>query len=197
MFKKLVISFVFLLPMMMVPVCLQAYASAHVIVISHYGFDKNQQPKKFVVFGLTQKGELSTFGGLKDKGENNPKDTAAREAEEEALGVIGNTQTVRKMLRGINPSSGTNSGHLTYVLPGKYYGNNISRQFKKVRFDKKKKLSHSQKEMVDLVAVRVEEIRKKVKNGEKLVFTDNQGQLRPVRGPVGGALINAVQNGDL
>jgi hypothetical protein len=176
---------------------LQAYQSAHVIVVSHYGVDKNKQPKKYVLFGLTRDGKLSTFGGLADRGEKNPKDTAAREAEEEALGVIGNQKAIRKRLRGLKPSSGMSSGHLSYVLPGKYFGDNLSRKFKKIRFDKNRKLSHSQKEMVDIVAVRVDKIRSKVLNGDKLIFKDNDGKMRPLRNGVQGAIKAAVRSGHL
>lgn len=181
----------------LLPIGLEAYQSAHVIVVSHYGFDKHKQPKEYVLFGLTRDGKLSTFGGLPDRRENNPKDTAAREAEEETLGVLGSEKTFRKMLRGLQPSSGTNSGHISYVLPGKYYGDSVSKQFKKVRFDKSRKLSHSQKEMVDIVAVRVETIRHKVLNGEKLQFKDNDGKMRYLRGGVEGAIKAAVRAGHL
>lgn len=176
-------------------ISLQAYQSASVIVISHYGFDKKKQPKKYVLFGLTKDGLLSTFGGLPDPGEKNPKDTAAREAEEEALGVLGDQKTFRMMLRGISPCSGMNSGHLSYVLPGKFYGDDIPGKFKKIRFDKKRKLSHSQKEMVDIVAIRVETLRKKVFNGDKLLFKDNDGNMRPLRHGTDGAIQAAVKAG--
>lgn len=180
-----------------IPYHLQAYQSAHVIMISHYGFDQNQQPKRYVLFGLTKKGQLSTFGGLRDRGESNPKDTAAREAEEEGLGVLGNRKAIRNSLRGVQPSSGTKSGHMSYVLPGKYYGNHISQRFKEIRFDKKRKLSHSQKEMVDIVAVRVETIRQQVLKGGPLKFKDNKGNLRSLRPGVEGAIKAAVKAGHI
>lgn len=181
----------------LVPYHLQAYQSAHVIVISHYGFDQNQQPKRYVLFGLTRNGQLSTFGGLRDHGESNPKDTAAREAEEEALGVLGNQKMIRNSLNGVQPSSGTKSGHISYVLPGSYYGNHISKRFKEIRFDKKQKLSYSQKEMVDIVAVRIETIREQVLKGSSLKFKDNNGHLRPLRPAVEGAIKAAVKAGHI
>lgn len=173
------------------------YASAHVIVVSNYGFDDNKIPKQYVLFGLTKKGELSSFGGQREKLEKNPKDTAAREATEESLGLLGNHQEIRKMLRGVDPVSGKQSGHPHYILPGKYYGDDVIGKFKELRFDKSKKLSFAQKEMVDLVAIRVEDIRNKVNNGEKLIFPDNNKQNCSVRDFVGDALIAAVKNGKL
>ncbi len=70
---------------------LQAYQSAHVITVS-YAVDKDGIEKECVLFGLMNNGKLSTFGGLRDPDESNPKDTAAREMEEESFGNIGRSK---------------------------------------------------------------------------------------------------------
>lgn len=176
-----------------VPLSLQAYQSAHVITVS-YDFDKNGVEKKYVLLGLMNNGKLSTFGGLRDPNETDPKDTAAREAEEESLGVLGDQIKIRKMLKGIKPLSEVD-GHICYVLPKKKYGKNLSKKFKKIRFNDEMKLTKSQKEMVDIVAVDVEVIKEKVLMNEKLIFEDNDGILRPIR--VERVFIEAVVDGYL
>lgn len=170
---------------------LQTYNSASIIPISNYG--KNQ----YVLLGLTQNGKLSSFGGLPESYEKNPKDTAARELVEETLGVLGSQSTIRNTLRGLEHVSGSKSGHLTYVIPGIYYGDNIPQKFKQIRFDKNNKLSHSQKEMVDIVAVRVDLIRQMASNGKTLQFNDNDGILRSLRKATNDAIITAVKKGQL
>lgn len=175
-------------------ICLQAYQSAHVITV---GFDTDKTgkvTKRYVLLGLLNSGKLSTFGGLRDPGEKDPKNTAAREAEEEALGVLGRQKAIKSLLKGIDPCFEVN-GHICYVLPQQNYGKDVSARFKKIRFDPKKKLSHSQKEMVDVVAVEVDKIRKKVFEGSPLSFNDNEGILRPIR--LEAPFIEAVLNGHL
>lgn len=171
------------------------YHSANVLVVSNYGYDKKHQPIKYVLFGLTQNGTLSSFGGNKEKWESNPKDTASREAVEETIGVIGSNSDIRNTLRGIQPSSGSQNGHYTYVLPGKYYGDHISARFKQIRFDPKAKLNYSQKEMVDIVPVKVEDIYNKVIKNQPLVFKDNNGNFCSLRDP--NAVIKAINGGYL
>ena len=177
----------------LLPFGLQAYESAHVIVVSHYGNDINGQSQKFVLFGLTKKGTLSTFGGYADRGENNPKHTAAREVEEEAIGTFGDRKAILKILEGVKPCSGSNSGHLSYVLPGKFYGDHLPEKFRQICFNPNKKLKYSQKEMVDIVSVSVDLIHKKIQQGERLQFQDNKGHLRPVRKGADGAIRAAVK----
>ncbi len=169
------------------------YESGHVIVIH----SDLKSKKKYVIFGLTKKHKLSTFGGLRDHGEMNPKDTAAREAEEETLGVLGNKTTFRKMLISVSAISKKKDGHFCYVLPSKNYGDllHLSHKFKEIRFDKTKKLPYCQREIIDLVAVEVDLLRKKVFNGDKFEFRDNSGKMRSVR--VKNVLIDAIQNGYL
>lgn len=179
------------------PIDLQAYQSAHVIVTS-YAMNRHGLLKKYVLFGLTYKGTLSTFGGLRDEGENNPKDTAAREAEEEALGVLGNQKSVRSMLHKVKPVTEKNSDHICYILPQKNYGKHLSKKFKKIRFDKNIKLPNCKKEMIDIVAIDVEVLRNKIFQGEELIFKDNAGVLRPLRlAGVKPVIINAVKKGHL
>lgn len=174
--------------------CLQAYQSAHVITVGIDTDKTGKVTKKFVLLGLLKNGKLSTFGGLRDPQEDDPKNTAAREAEEEALGVLGNKKTIRDRLKGVNPCFEVN-GHICYVLPQKNYGQNVSARFKKIRFDPNSNLSYSQKEMVDVVAVEVDKIRKKVLEGNSLKFKDNEGILRPIR--VEAPFIEAIMNGQL
>lgn len=176
------------------PLNLNAYQSAHVIVTS-YVVNHHGVVKKYVLFGLTKKGKLSTFGGLRDHGESNPKDTAAREAEEESLGILGNQKSVRGMLHKIKPVTGVDGDHICYVLPQKDYGKHLSKKFKKIRFNKDIKLPYCKKEMVDIVAVDVELLRQKVFQGEDLAFKDNSGVLRPLR--VKGPIVDAVKAGHL
>lgn len=173
---------------------LQGYQSAHVITV---GIDTNKKgkiTKKYVLFGLLNNGKLSTFGGLRDEGETNPKRTAARETEEEALGVLGKQKAVMKLLKGLSPCFEVD-GHICYVLSKKNYGKDVSAKFKKIRFNKKIELSKSQKEMVDIVAVDVDKIREKVFQNEALHFEDNEGVLRPIR--FTPSLIEAVLSGHL
>lgn len=174
-----------------------SYQSASVIVVSNYGRESSGQPKKFVLMGLTKTGKLSTFGGQRDGGEYNPKDTAAREMAEEALGVLGGQAAIRSMLRGLKPSSGTVSGHLTYVLPGKFYGENVPKKFRQIRFDANSHLDYSQKEMVDIVAVSVHSIKNKVLNGKPLQFKDNDGNWRSLRKTSEGAIKAAINAGHI
>lgn len=176
-----------------VSLTLQAYQSAHVITVS-YAVDKDGIEKECVLFGLMSNGKLSTFGGLRDPDESNPKDTAAREMEEESLGILADQKKIRKMLRGVKPLSEVD-GHICYVLPKKKYGKNLSKKFKKIRFNDEIELAKSQKEMVDIVAVNVEAIREKVLANESLLFEDNDGNLRPIR--VERVFIEAVTNGYL
>ena len=164
------------------------YKSGHVIVIH----SDTKKQKNYVLFGLTKKGELSTFGGLRDKGESNPKNTAAREAEEEGLGVIGNQDFVRKLLWGLKPLT-HRGGHYCYILAPKDYGRHISQKFRKIRFDENIKLPYCQKEMVDIVAVKVDSLIEKVHNREKLEFKDNNGKLRSVR--IEHVFVKAVKYG--
>lgn len=49
--------------------------------------------------------------------------------------------------------------HPHYVLSPKYYGN-VVKKFRQKRFGKNTLLNHSQKEMVDLVPVRIDELKK-------------------------------------
>jgi len=174
-----------------IPLTLQAYQSAHVITLG-YKVDKEGLEKNYVLFGLMSTGKLSTFGGLRDPDENDPKNTAAREMEEESLGILGDQKNVRQLLRGVKPLSEVD-GHICYILPKKKYGNNLSRKFKKIRFNDSVELTKSQKEMVDIVAVNVETIREKILNNESLLFEDNDGVLRPIR--VERVFIEAVMNG--
>jgi hypothetical protein len=171
-----------------------AYQSAHVITV---GVDTNKKgtvTKKYVLFGLLNSNKLSTFGGLRDPDETNPKNTAAREAEEEALGVLGNQKTIKKMLKKVHPCFDVN-GHICYVLPARNYGKDVSARFKKIRFNKDINLPHSQKEMVDIVAVDVDIIREKILQNQPLHFEDNKGILRPIR--VELPIIEAVLSGYL
>lgn len=172
---------------------LLAYQSAHVITLSSM-VDKDGIEKDCVLFGLLSSGKLSTFGGLRDPGEENPKDTAAREAEEESLGILGTQKKIRNQLRGIKPLSEID-GHVCYILPKKTYCKNPSRKFKKIRFNSEIKLTKSQKEMVDIVSVSVDAIKEKVLTQEKLIFKDNDGNLRPIR--VERVFIEAITGGYL
>ena len=190
---KLFISILFCFFSAIFPLTLQAYQSAHVIAVSSI-VDKDGIKKDCVLFGLMNNGKLSTFGGLRDQDESNPKDTAARETEEESLGILGDQEKIRKMLRGVKPLSEVD-GHICYVLPKKKYGKNLSRKFKKIRFNNEIELTKSQKEMVDIVAVNIETIREKVLMNESLIFKDNDGNLRQVR--VERVFIEAVLNGSL
>jgi hypothetical protein len=190
-----IISFVFLcLFLVSENIYAQDYQSAHIITVGVDVNKKGKVTKKYVFFGLLNNGKLSTFGGLRDQGEKNPKVTAAREAEEEALGVFGNQKTIKKWLKNISPCFEVD-GHICYVLPERNYGKDVSTRFKQIRFDKKIKLSRSQKEMVDIIAVDVYKIREKVLQNEALHFEDNEGVLRPVR--IEAPLIEAVLNGHL
>jgi hypothetical protein len=172
----------------------QAYQSAHVITVSVDTNQSGKVKKKYVLFGLLHNGKLSTFGGLRDTNETNPKVTAAREMEEEALGVLGKQYKVLKQLKNVNPCFDVN-GHICYVLPEQNYGTEISTRFKQIRFNPKKKLSKSQKEMVDIVAVDVDIIRQKVMQQEPLHFEDNEGVLRQVR--VEKPIIEAILSGQI
>jgi hypothetical protein len=176
---KLFSSFLLCFFSAILPLTLQAYQSAHVITV-HYEVDKDGIEKDYVLFGLMGNGKLSTFGGLRDPDESNPKDTAAREMEEESLGILGNQTKIRKLLRKIKPLSEVD-GHICYVLPRKKYGKNLSRKFKEIRFNHEVELTKSQKEMVDIVAVNIKTIREKVLSNESLFFEDNDGILRPIR----------------
>lgn len=175
-------------------ICLQAYESAHVITVAIETDKKGKEINRYVLFGLLNNGKLSTFGGLRDPKEKDPKNTAAREAEEEALGVLGSQKAIRIMLNAISPCFEVN-GHICYVLPKKNYGNKVSARFKKIRFGDETKLSHSQKEMMDIVAVEVDKIREKVINGHPLHFEDNENILRQIR--FEAPFIKAVLNGQL
>lgn len=172
----------------------QAYQSAHVITVGVDTNKKGKVTKKYVLLGLLNNGKLSTFGGLRDPDETDPKVTAAREAEEEALGVLGNHKAVLKLLKNIDPCFEVD-GHICYVLPEQNYGKDVSARFKQIRFDKKIKLSKSQKEMIDIVAVDVDKIREKVFQQEPLHFEDNEGILRPVR--IEPPIIEAVLAGQI
>ncbi len=190
MIKLLPFIFIYIFSIAGVNTLLADYKSGHVIVIH---FDLFSQ-KNYILFGLTNYRKLSSFGGLRDSSEKDPKNTAAREAEEEALGVLGNKAVIRKMLKGVIEVT-HKSGHYCYILPSSYYGNHnsLSQKFKKIRLDPNIKLLRCQQEMVDIVAVEVDLLRKKVFNGERLEFEDNDGKLRPVR--VESVIIEAVKKG--
>lgn len=173
------------------------YKSAHAIVISNYGRYQDGQPKQYVLLGLTENGELSTFGGARDNFENDPKQTAAREVYEESIGLLGSPRDLLNKLKNCPISSGYNSGHITYVIPGEYYGDDISGRFKRIRFDKNRKLSHDQKEMIDIVPIRVDDIKNKILRNEKLIFPDNDGKMRSFRWQSEGAIKKAVRNKNL
>ncbi|MBA3602973.1 MAG: hypothetical protein H0W50_04890 [Parachlamydiaceae bacterium] len=188
MIKLLPLIFIYIFSIVGVNTLEADYKSGHVIVI-HSDLEKE---KNYILFGLTKNGKLSPFGGLRDRGEKDPKNTAAREAEEEGLGVLGNKAIIRKMLNGVTEVT-NKCGHYCYILPSKYYGNNLSQKFKKIRLDPNIKLKRCQQEMTDIVAVEVEVLRKKVFSGKRLEFEDNEGKLRPVR--VENVIIEAVRKG--
>lgn len=175
---------------------LSAYVSAHAIVVSEWGFDPQGKPVKYVLLGLTDKGKLSDFGGFKDQGETNPKDTAAREIEEETLGVLGNRSQMRVLLRGKQAVNPGKPDHPHYVLYPKYYGN-VVKKFRQKRFGKHTVLNHSQKEMVDLVPVRIDELKKGFAGRGPAFAFDNKGQKRYFRGGTEGAIRLAIRQGEL
>lgn len=189
MLKKIYL-FIFLFSFSIEAKIQEDYKSGHVIVV-HYD---QATYEHYIIFGLSKKGKLSTFGGLRDPSETHPKNTAAREAEEEALGVLGSKSMVREMLKGLKEIT-KNDGHYCYILPCKDYGNALSERFTALRFNPELKLPFCKKEMVDLVTVRVETIRDKVWLNEKLEFEDNHGKLRPLRSK--HIIQNAVRNGCL
>lgn len=175
---------------------LSAYQSAHAIAVSEWGFDSQGKPIKYVLLGLTKQGKLSDFGGFKDAGETDPKNTAAREIEEESIGVLGQRKDLRTMLKGKTAVNPGKPDHPHYVLPSKYYGNAV-KEFRKRRFGKGARLSTSQKEMVDLVPVQVDELKKSLARGKPAYIVDKQGKKLYFRGATEGALRKAVALGEL
>jgi len=167
------------------------YESAHIIPLSRF------RGHTYVILGLTKKGELDDFGGFRNSGETDPKVTAAREAEEETLGVLGSKTTLRKRLTGPIYVVDMNRGHPHYILPARDYGPIVSK-FNKRRYGKTK-LSPCQKEMVELMAIRIEKVREGVKyyNGRILKLKGPNGKLYPVRRGTSGSLIRAVKRGYL
>lgn len=171
---------------------LAAYQSAHAIVVSQY--DNHQ----YVLLGKMQGGQtLSTFGGLRDFGENDPKATCAREVDEESLGVLGNQKSIYKLLQNAVQISGFKNGHICYLLPTTSYGHSIPSQFRQIRFNPHNHLSHSQTEMIDIVAIRVDKLKSKFAQGEPITFPDNQGVQRSLRNSTQGALKAAINSGQL
>lgn len=171
---------------------LMAYKSAHAIVVSLHA------KEKFVLFGLMGKSKkLSTFGGLRDPGEPEPKITAAREIFEESLGVLGNQKQLLVLLSNAKMVSDPNAEHITYVLPPKFYGSHIPTKFREIRFSKNVNLPYSQREMVDIVAVRVKDLRQKMLAGGHVTFPDNEGIQRELRECAKGSLYSAIINDQL
>ncbi|NGX58053.1 MAG: hypothetical protein K940chlam3_00954 [Chlamydiae bacterium] len=187
--KLLILTFVFFAALQAVEAV--KYESAHVIPVSVF------QGKTYVIFGVTQKGVLDDFGGLRDIGETDPKMTAARETEEEALGVLGSKECVRKRLSGPVNEVAKDRGHPHYILPAKDYGP-IFKKFNNRRFGSQK-LSHYQMEMVELVAIEIDEVRKGVRlyDGRVLKVRAPNGKLYSVRRGAGGAIVSAVKKGFL
>lgn len=167
----------------------QSYQSAHAIIVSKYG------NHNYVLLGKMKGGRLSTFGGLRDPGENGSKATCAREIEEESLGVLGNKQTMYKLLQTAIQITGFSNGHISYLIPAKFYGNSIPSKFREIRFNRFNQLTHSQKEMVDIVAIRVDTLKNKFAQGKQITFPDNQGVQCSLRSGTEGALKVAINKG--
>jgi hypothetical protein len=169
----------------------QEYHSAHAIVVSNYYGDN------YVLLGkMKGSNKLSTFGGRRDPGEHNPKVTCAREVEEEALSVLGDQAHVLILLQNAHQVTGFKNGHISYVLPATFFGHRIPQKFRNERFNSKN-LTYCQKEMIDIVAIRVDRLREKFLKGESLLFPDNQGVLRPLRESTKGAIQAALDSGKL
>lgn len=112
---------------------------------------------------------------------------------EETIGVLGSQYTLRKMIVGNPKTVGSSSGHPTFILPSKYYGNVVA-AFKKERYGGKY-LSHSQREMVDIVPVEIKTLKAKILKKGQLLIRDNKGQLRPLRKASEGAIRSAIKKG--
>lgn len=190
--SKLSRSILFYFFVLFIPLTLQGYQSAHIIAVGQC-VDTNGVKENCVFLGLMSKGKLSTFGGFREEDELDPKQTAAREMEEEALGVLGDQKEIRNMLSQVKPLFDAN-GHICYVLFMKNIGNDVSAKFKKLRFSGAK-LTKSQKEMVDIVPISAKSIREKVLRNEELLFEDNEGVQRPIR--IERVFIEAVLQGCL
>jgi len=168
---------------------LQDYKSAHAIVVSHH------DNHKYVLLGkICWNQKLSTFGGLRDPGEIDPKVTCAREVDEESLGVFGSQQAVGRMLQNAKQICGFSNGHICYLLPATDYGKNISHKFRDLRFKPAKPLSYCQQEMIDIVAIRVDALKDKIAKGGPITFSDNEGVERSLCNPTEGALRAAIKS---
>jgi hypothetical protein len=191
MFKTLTSCIFSLSTFISLPLAAQVYQSAHAIVVSQY--DNHE----YVLLGKMQGShKLSTFGVLRDFNEKNPKITCAREVEEESLGVLGNVQSMRKLLQNAIQISGFQNGHICYLLPAKFYGYSIPSKFRQIRFNPYHDLSYSQKEMIDIVAIRIDKLKSKFAKGNP-TFPDNEGIQRSLRDSTKGALQAAIDSGHL
>ncbi len=187
MFNKLVCFALILIPFF--TLMAEKYQSAHAIVISQYNHHD------YVLLGKMKGTQvLSSFGGLRDPGEKDPKSTCAREVEEEALGVLGNQRQVYALLKNAPQISGFHNGHICYVLPATFFGNNIPFKFRKKRFNTHK-LTHGQKEMIDIVSIRLDKLKATFLKGEPITFPDNQGIQRSLRSSTQGAIKAALDSG--
>lgn len=190
MFKKGYFSFLVILTFSCSSLLAQNYKSAHAIIINKI------HDHEYILLGkMRGSKQLSTFGGLRDHGESDPKATCAREVEEESLGVLGNKKAIGKLLQGAIQISGFYNGHICYVVPAKFYGDGLSYKFRHIRNDIKNKLSYSQKEMIDIIAIRVDVLKSKFANGQKITFPDNEGVQCSLRNPTKAALQAAIDKG--
>lgn len=172
------------------PLAAQTYKSAHAIVVSQYG---NQ---KYILLGEMEKNyALSTFGGFRDSDETDPRDTCARELEEETLGILGNRKAIRKLIENGVQVCGFQNGHICYLLPSNYYGKNIPYNFRQIRFSPNQQFSFCQREMIDIVAIPVAELKSKFAKGGTMTFPDNDGIQRPLRNATRKALEEALDRG--
>lgn len=146
------------------------YSSAHVLYFCEEG------GREVLLMGLTSEGKLSTFGGMRERGEEDPRETAARELEEEALGVLGLRGDVVPNLKFYALEKSPN-----YILRSKVDPHTAILAYRAKRAGS---LTAVQKEMIDIVAVDVDSLRAQIRLGLPLLFPDNQGFLRPFRLPV-------------
>lgn len=117
----------------------------------------------YYYFGVNKKGELTTLGGLKEKGESN-ETCAARETKEEGLKVFGSTKKLEKSLKkGKKVKTVVNARcrHITFIFRQKIKGNPVA-EFAKKR--EKGHLKKSEREIKKLKAIACPVVKNLVRN---------------------------------
>ncbi|MBS0654483.1 MAG: hypothetical protein JSR46_01790 [Verrucomicrobia bacterium] len=160
------------------------YTGAFVIPVGKY------HNTKHLYFGVERNGEVSAFGGKRDRHESIHK-CAIRELHEESHDVFAKGKTIKKMLNDqgkyhVNKIDMHNTS-VTYFVPLKIKGNPMA-DFQKA--NSKKGLKHYQKEMTEVIAIKADDVITLVNSTQQGQMTIQGHKVRPL---LEGVLRRAVQ----